>query len=53
MTVAELIEELKTYDQSFTVVVVGSSYSGGEPEYFESEPFAIESTVQKKVVIQT
>lgn len=52
MTIAELIEELKTYDQNKEVVVVGCSWAGSsEPEFFDSEPFIMEE--ETKVVIRT
>lgn len=52
MTVAELIEELKTHKQDAEVVVVGCSWVGAsEPTFFDSEPFVTEQ--QGRIVIQT
>lgn len=53
MTIAELIEKLKTYKPDAEVVVVGCAWAGmNEPEHFDSEPFITEEKGGTKVVIQ-
>lgn len=52
MTVAELIEELKNYNPSDTVVCEGCSWIGcNDPERFESEPYILEHKGLGKVSI--
>ena len=53
MTVAQLIEELKTHKQDAEIVVVGCSWMGAnEPVHFDAEPFITEEKDGMKVVIQ-
>lgn len=53
MTIAQLIEELKTYKQDAEVVVVGCSWVGAsEPVHFDAEPFITVEKEGTKVVLQ-
>jgi hypothetical protein len=53
MTVAQLIEELKTHKQDAEVVVLGCSWVGsGGPVFFDAEPFVTEEKDGAKVVLQ-